>query len=78
MDVEVLSLEEEKETHFFKDLKYLSHFITRSFLIAVICFIVIFVLLFIIYCVDLFINTKNGNNKNSGEKIKKLTYENVK
>lgn len=64
MDVEVLSLEEEKETHFFKDLKYLSHFITRSFLIAVICFIVIFVLLFIIYCVDLFINTKNGNNKN--------------
>lgn len=61
---EVLSLEEEKKTNFFKDLKYLSHFITRSFLIAIICFIVILIFLFIIYCVDLFINTKNGNNKN--------------
>lgn len=64
MDVEVLSLEEEKNTNFFKDLKYLFHFITRSFLIAIICFIVLLVFLFIIYCVDLFINAKNGNNKN--------------
>lgn len=63
MDIEVLSLDEEENSSFCKDVKYLINFITRSFLIAIICFIVILVILFIVYCADLFINTKNGNNK---------------
>lgn len=63
MVIEELSLEEEEKGSVFKDVKYLTHFVTRSFLIAVICFIIALVVLFVVYCADLFINTKKGNSK---------------
>lgn len=54
----------EENQSFFQDTKYLIHFISRSFLIAIITFLIILMILFVVYCVDLFINTKNGNTKN--------------
>ncbi len=44
--------------------KYLSHFITRAFLIAVLCMMILISSILLIYLGDLFINAQMGNNKN--------------
>ncbi len=52
-----------EETSLNKDTKYIMRFITRSFLISVICFLIVLSIVFLVYCVDLFVNKKNGLNK---------------
>lgn len=45
-------------------ISYLSHFVTRAFLISILCFMVIFSLIVVVYVGDLLVNSKSGNNKN--------------
>lgn len=64
MNIDEKSFEEENDQKSpFKDIKYLTQFITRSFLIAVVCFVVLLGVVFTIYCVDLYMNTKAGTSK---------------
>lgn len=67
MDVEILSLENEEnlkeDKNLLHDTKYLIHFVARAFFIAVIGFFIILGILFIVYCVDIFVNAKNGKTK---------------
>lgn len=45
-------------------MKYLTHFVTRSFLIAVFCFMGLIGILVTVYFADLFLNASKGNFKN--------------
>lgn len=49
------------ENSFLYKFKYLSYFVTRAFLFAIISLIIIFALLCAVYFGDLFINVKKGN-----------------
>ena len=42
------------------NIKYLSHFVAKAFLIAIICLMILIALLFTIYFGDMFINLSNG------------------
>ena len=48
-------------THFFR---YLVHFVARAFLIAILCFILLFGSIIFIYLGDLFIHIKDGDTTN--------------
>lgn len=48
-------------THFFR---YLVHFVARAFLIAILCFILLFGSIIFIYLGDLFIHIKDGDSTN--------------
>ena len=45
-------------------ISYVTHFVTRAFLIAVLCFMVIFGGIILLYIGDLVVNSKNGNINN--------------
>lgn len=45
----------------FDDIKYLSHFVARAFLISIICLMVIIALLFCIYFIDLIFNEESSS-----------------
>lgn len=53
-----------EENSFLSKLKYMSFFITRAILIAVICFFSLLFILLFIYFGDLLLNVKSGNYKN--------------
>ena len=46
-----------------KDIKYLSYFFTRAFLLSIVCFIIIILTTCIVYYADFLINVKTGNYK---------------
>jgi len=50
--------------NFFLNIKFLAHLITKSFLLAIFCFLLIICILLICYFGDLFFNVKSGNYKN--------------
>lgn len=53
-----------KKKSLFVTVKYLSHFVARAFLIAIICFLTLFGLVLFAYMGDLVLNMKNGTLKN--------------
>lgn len=53
-----------EENSLLSKLKYISFFITRAFLIAIICFFSLLFILVFIYFGDLLLNVKSGNYKN--------------
>ena len=44
------------------NIKYLSHFVAKAFLIAIICLMLLIVLLFGVYFTDMLFNVNNGNS----------------
>jgi signal peptidase len=51
------------ESSVFEKVRYLSYFVVRAFLLAILCLMGLFVIFLAIYFGDLFLNVKSGNYK---------------